>query len=176
MLAYFVTNLGISGWRAAARPGVIVWIFPAMILLGSGTRPLLLAAIHAGDWLAKLLLTSLILGSWRENRQESKGIGSSVPVRRSPEVRRRRMSELRTLMDGLAFGESPRWHDGRLWFADWGTQEVIAVDTEGKSEVVVSMPSFPFSIDRLAVGAEAPAAIVGRVEHQFSSEISNADT
>ena len=23
------------------------------------------------------------------------------------------------LMTGIAFGESPRWHDGRLWFADW---------------------------------------------------------
>jgi hypothetical protein len=31
------------------------------------------------------------------------------------------MPELRTLVTGLAFGESPRWHDGRLWLCDWGT-------------------------------------------------------
>jgi sugar lactone lactonase YvrE len=55
--------------------------------------------------------------------------------------------ELQTLMTGIAFGESPRWHDGRLWFADWGPQELIAVDLEGRREVVVRVPSSPFSID-----------------------------
>jgi sugar lactone lactonase YvrE len=58
------------------------------------------------------------------------------------------------LMTGLAFGESPRWHDGRLWFSNWGAQEIIAVDPKGKSEVVVRLPfpSFPFSIDWLPDG------------------------
>jgi sugar lactone lactonase YvrE len=61
------------------------------------------------------------------------------------------MTELRTLMTGIAFGESPRWHDGRLWFADWGAQEVIAVDAEGNSEAVarVPFPSIPMCIDWL---------------------------
>jgi sugar lactone lactonase YvrE len=45
-------------------------------------------------------------------------------------------------MTGIAFGESPRWHDERLWFSDWGTQEIIAVDLEGNSEVMVR-PGFP---------------------------------
>ena len=40
------------------------------------------------------------------------------------------MAELKTLVTGLVFGEQPRWHDGRLWFSDWGTQEVIAADLE----------------------------------------------
>src|SRR5947209_20524314 len=40
------------------------------------------------------------------------------------------------LLDGLAFVESPRWHDGRLWFSHWGTEEIVAVDLEGNSEVV----------------------------------------
>src|SRR5215207_9280204 len=57
-----------------------------------------------------------------------------------------------TLMGGISFGESPRWHDGRLWFSDWGTQEIIAVDTGGESEVVVRVPSSPFCIDRLPDG------------------------
>jgi hypothetical protein len=26
--------------------------------------------------------------------------------------------EPRVLLDGLAIGESPRWHDGRLWFSN----------------------------------------------------------
>ena len=58
-------------------------------------------------------------------------------------------------MTGIAFGESPRWHDDRLWFADWGTQEIIAVDLEGNSEVVVrlSFPSFqPICFDWLPDG------------------------
>ena len=62
------------------------------------------------------------------------------------------MPELQTLMTGIVFGESPRWHDDRLWFSDWGAQEIIAVDLEGKSEVIVRMPSFPFCIDWLPDG------------------------
>jgi sugar lactone lactonase YvrE len=55
-------------------------------------------------------------------------------------------------MSGLAFGESPRWHDDRLWFCDWGAQEVLAVDLEGKSEVILRVQSFPFCIDWLPDG------------------------
>ena len=64
------------------------------------------------------------------------------------------MLEPEILMTGLAFGESPRWHDGRLWVADWGAQEVVAVDLEGRSEVVVRVqfPAFPMCIDWLPNG------------------------
>ncbi|HZA78763.1 MAG TPA: SMP-30/gluconolactonase/LRE family protein [Acidimicrobiales bacterium] len=44
-------------------------------------------------------------------------------------------SEVRVLVDGLAYVESPRWHDGRLWFSHWGAEEVLAVDLEGNCEV-----------------------------------------
>jgi len=43
--------------------------------------------------------------------------------------------EPRVLLEGLAIGESPRWHDGRLWFSNWGTGEIIAVGLTGDSEV-----------------------------------------
>ena len=63
------------------------------------------------------------------------------------------MPELQTLLTGLAFGESPRWHGGRLWFSNWGTQQVVAVDLEGKSEVMVRVPTtIPFCIDWLPDG------------------------
>jgi sugar lactone lactonase YvrE len=63
------------------------------------------------------------------------------------------MPEPRTLMTGLVVGESPRWHEGRLWFSNWGAQEVIAVDVEGNSEVVAHVPTtLPFSIDWLPDG------------------------
>ncbi len=61
--------------------------------------------------------------------------------------------EVRALLTGLGFGESPRWHDGRLWFSNWGRQEIVAVDLEGKSEVIVRVPAtIPFCIDWLSDG------------------------
>jgi sugar lactone lactonase YvrE len=61
--------------------------------------------------------------------------------------------EVRTLITGLAMGESPRWHEQRLWFSDWGAQEIIAVDVDGKTEVAVRVPfALPFSIDWLPDG------------------------
>src|SRR6266566_6397127 len=57
------------------------------------------------------------------------------------------------LMTGVAMGESPRWHENRLWFSDWGAQEILAVDSKGKSEVAVRVPfSLPFCIDWLPDG------------------------
>jgi sugar lactone lactonase YvrE len=58
----------------------------------------------------------------------------------------------RVIARGFQFIESPRWHDGRLWFADWGAQELIAVAPDGRSEAVLHVPSFPFSIDWLPDG------------------------
>src|SRR5215212_9503561 len=60
--------------------------------------------------------------------------------------------EPQILMAGLALGESPRWHDHRLWFSDWGAQEIIAVDLAGTSEVIVRVPTVPFCIDWLPDG------------------------
>jgi sugar lactone lactonase YvrE len=61
---------------------------------------------------------------------------------------------LKVLLSGFAFGESPRWHGGRLWFSDWGAQQVVAVDTDGDSAVIteVDFPSFPMCIDFLPDG------------------------
>jgi len=75
--------------------------------------------------------------------------------------------ELQTLMTGLTLGESPRWHDDRLWFSDWGAQEIIAVAIDGKSEVIVRVPTFPFCIDwlpdrRLLIVAGGDARLLRR--------------
>ena len=57
------------------------------------------------------------------------------------------------LMSSVAMGESPRWHENRLWFSDWGAQEIIAVDSSGKSEIAVRVPfGLPFCIDWLRDG------------------------
>jgi sugar lactone lactonase YvrE len=64
------------------------------------------------------------------------------------------MAEVHILLTGLAFGESPRWHEGRLWVADWGAKEILAVTPEGEREVIVtvSFPSFPLCFDWLPDG------------------------
>jgi sugar lactone lactonase YvrE len=61
-------------------------------------------------------------------------------------------SDPHVLLADLAFPESPRWHDGRLWVSDWGAGEVIAVDPAGRSEVVARVESFPMCIDHLPDG------------------------
>ena len=61
--------------------------------------------------------------------------------------------EAKPLLSGLVIGESPRWHDGRLWFANWGTEEIVAVDLEGNAEVVARGPGgLGWSIDWLPDG------------------------
>jgi len=70
------------------------------------------------------------------------------------------MPELQILMTGLAFPESPRWHDDRLWFSDWGTQEVVAVDLDGKSEAIVRVPTArPETRLNLGGGGQGPFSI-----------------
>jgi sugar lactone lactonase YvrE len=31
------------------------------------------------------------------------------------------------LMEGIMFGESPRWHDGQVWFSDRGAHRVSSL-------------------------------------------------
>lgn len=68
--------------------------------------------------------------------------------------KRNEILKRQVLMTGLAFGESPRWRGGRLWFSNWGASEIVAMDPDGKSEVMVRLPfeTFPFSIDWLPDG------------------------
>jgi len=62
------------------------------------------------------------------------------------------VSEPEVLMEGILFGESPRWHDGRVWFSDWGAHQVIALNPGGGQEVVLTVASFPMCIDFLPDG------------------------
>jgi sugar lactone lactonase YvrE len=59
------------------------------------------------------------------------------------------MTDLRTITTGFSFGESARWHEGRLWFSDWMAGEIIAVDDGGKTEVVANVDAGggPFCFD-----------------------------
>ena len=82
-------------------------------------------------------------------------------------------SNIRVLLTNLGFGESPRWHRDRLWFANWGTQQIVAVDLEGRSEVVAHIPTtLPYSFDWLPDGrmliVSGPEAIILRMNSDGS--------
>lgn len=74
------------------------------------------------------------------------------------------------LLEGLALGESPRWHDDRLWLSDWLGGEVMSVDAEGKKTVELEMSGIPFCFDwlpdgRLLIVSNADGRELLRREH-----------
>jgi sugar lactone lactonase YvrE len=48
------------------------------------------------------------------------------------------MPEPRIVLSGLGIPESPRWHEGRLWFCNWIDRQVMAADLDGEAEVILT--------------------------------------
>ncbi|MFC7450719.1 SMP-30/gluconolactonase/LRE family protein [Rhodococcus daqingensis] len=68
------------------------------------------------------------------------------------------MRVTQTLANGFGQLESPRWHDGRLWFADWTAGVIHAIDQDGRIEAVVEHRSLPLCFDFLPDGAPVLAS------------------
>jgi sugar lactone lactonase YvrE len=120
---------------------------PALAYTGIGVRRA--ATGPCSHRICNFLKTQSILtpfhGTIDSNRQDF-AIGTAQFLREKEFV----MTEPKILLTSVAMGESPRWHEDRLWFADWGAQEIIAVDANGKSAVEVRVPfALPFCIDWL---------------------------
>jgi Protein of unknown function (DUF1761) len=68
LLAWLIGRLGIAGWRSAAALGVVLWLAFYVVQLAGAVifdgMPPALGAVHAGDWLGKMLLMSVILSAW----------------------------------------------------------------------------------------------------------------
>jgi hypothetical protein len=68
-ISLFLSHLGVHTWRGAIHFGLLYWVgFPVVILVGSvlwENMPWKVAAIHAGDWLVKMVVISLIVTLWR---------------------------------------------------------------------------------------------------------------
>lgn len=62
------------------------------------------------------------------------------------------MRTLKTLLDGLRFGEGPRWRDGKLYFSDMHAGRVMTADLEGRSSVVCEVPNDPSGLGWLPDG------------------------
>jgi hypothetical protein len=73
VVARLVVRLTDANWKSATGLGLWLWLgFPLMLLSGSVMWQGVswkIAAIHAGDWLAKLFSITAIVGAWRR-RQE----------------------------------------------------------------------------------------------------------
>src|SRR4030043_2265916 len=55
---------------------------------------------------------------------------------------------VKTLADsatGLKFTESPRWHNGKLWFLDIHDKRIKTVDLSGSVATVLELPFIPNS-------------------------------
>ena len=69
VVAGLVVAIGLDTWLEALVLGLALWVgFPVVLLAGSVVHekvPWRLAAIHAGDWFAKLLIVALIVAVWR---------------------------------------------------------------------------------------------------------------
>jgi len=69
VVAALISLIGITDVMGAIELALALWIaFPVVLLVASVTQenvPQPLAAIHAGDWLAKLLIIAVIVSLWR---------------------------------------------------------------------------------------------------------------
>ncbi|GAA0544716.1 SMP-30/gluconolactonase/LRE family protein [Paractinoplanes ferrugineus] len=57
------------------------------------------------------------------------------------------MTDPQLVLSGLVMGESARWHDGALWFCDWGAGSVLRLSASRTAEVMAGASGMPFCID-----------------------------
>lgn len=62
------------------------------------------------------------------------------------------ISEPRTLLDNLQFGEGPRYRDGRFWISDQHARRVVTVDLEGRVAEVAIVAGGPSGLGWLPDG------------------------
>jgi len=88
-------------------------------------------------------------------------------------------SRIKTLVDstkGLKFTESPRWHNGKLWFIDIHDKRIKTVDLTGAVATVLELPFIPNAFGlapdgTIVVGAAFPRRIyraAGAALHQLA--------
>jgi sugar lactone lactonase YvrE len=74
------------------------------------------------------------------------------------------------LLRGLAFGEGPRWHDGKLWFSDFYRHGIYTVDSSGKEELILGVPTQPSGLGWLPNGDLIFVSMLDRSLKRLSSD------
>ncbi len=72
------------------------------------------------------------------------------------------MPQLDVLLDGLTFPEGPRWHQNRLFFSDFFSHRVVAVDQSGVSETICEVPNQPSGLGWLPDGRMLVVSMLDR--------------
>ena len=62
------------------------------------------------------------------------------------------MTTAEVIHEGLAFGEGPRWRDGRLWYSDFYRHAVFTLDSHGVETKVIDVPGQPSGLGWLPDG------------------------
>lgn len=83
------------------------------------------------------------------------------------------MAELETVLEGLAFGEGPRWHDGRLYFSDQHAHQVLALDPLGRIEEIVRVEQQPSGLGWTPGGSMLIVSMLDRRLLRFETDRSH---
>jgi sugar lactone lactonase YvrE len=73
-------------------------------------------------------------------------------------------------VDDLCFSESPRWHDGRLWFSDFYDSAVYSVDPAGRRRQEVDVPGQPGGLGWLPDGRLLVASRLERLVYRLEPD------
>lgn len=60
---------------------------------------------------------------------------------------------VRTLAEGIYFGEGPRWHDGRLWLSDFYSSRVCSVGLDGDLHTELELEGRPSGLGWMPDGS-----------------------
>lgn len=75
VLALLITRLALTNWINAVKLILLLWLaFHAVGMAGAiiwDNMPWKLGAVHAGDWLMKMLFMALVLSIWHKNKSTS---------------------------------------------------------------------------------------------------------
>ena len=80
------------------------------------------------------------------------------------------LNRTETLVDGLCFGEGPRWYEGALWLSDMHAKEVLRVDADGRVSSVVRVEQCPSGLGWLPDGQLLVVSMIDRRLLRFDVE------
>ena len=81
------------------------------------------------------------------------------------------MSDWELFIDGLTFGEGPRWHDGTLWYSDMQQHTIYQVSEDGIREAVLEVPNQPSGLGWLPDGDLLVVSMLDRKVLRFGKEL-----
>lgn len=73
------------------------------------------------------------------------------------------------VVNGLVFPESPRWHQGRFWFADQLTGRVMTLTLDGQVDTVATLPDHAGGLGWLPDGTTLAVGMAQRQLHRLGA-------